>query len=94
MSTFDINFEAFKARKLQEGYDQVLERIWEPNFSNELHDHPFDTDAFVAQGEYWLTMDGKTSHLKKGDSFKVSRGVLHSERYGPEGAIFWAARKN
>jgi hypothetical protein len=37
MPTFDINFEAFKARKLQEGYDQVLEEFREPQFSNELH---------------------------------------------------------
>jgi mannose-6-phosphate isomerase-like protein (cupin superfamily) len=90
----DNNFEAFKARKSQEGYDQVLERVWEPNFFNEPHDHPFDTDAIVAQGEYWLTVDGKTTHFKTGDSFQVARGVVHSERYGPEGAVFWAARKN
>ncbi len=90
----DKNFEAFQVRKLNEGYDQVLERVWEANFSNEPHEHPFDTDAVVAQGEYWLTMDGQTTHYKTGDSFKVARGVVHSERYGEEGAVFWAARKN
>ena len=88
------NIEEFRTQKLQEGYDEVLERVWEPNFSNALHDHPFDTDAIVAKGEYWLTMDGKTMHLKTGDSFQVARGVVHSERYGPQGAVFWAARKN
>ena len=31
---------------------------------------------------------------KAGDTFLVARGVVHSERYGPEGAVFWAARKN
>jgi quercetin dioxygenase-like cupin family protein len=89
----DTNFDAFRARKLKEGFDQVLERVWAPHFSNEPHDHPFDTDAIVAQGEYWLTLGGQTLHLKVGDRFEVPRGVVHSERYGPEGAVFWAARK-
>lgn len=87
-------FEAFKARKLSEGYDEVLLREWSPGFANEPHEHPFDTDAVVAQGEYWLTMNGQTTHFKTGEVFQVARGVTHSERYGAEGAVFWAARKN
>lgn len=87
-------FEQFQARKLAEGYDEVLQRVWEPHFVNETHSHPFDTDAVVAQGEYWLTVDGHTTHYKTGDAFQVARGVMHAERYGSEGAVFWAARKN
>ena len=87
-------FENFQARKLQEGHDEVLVREWAPGFSNEPHSHPFDTEAVVAQGDYWLTMNGQTTHYKTGDTFKVARGVMHSERYGTEGAVFWAARKN
>ena len=89
----DATFEAFQARKLQEGYDQVLLREWAPNFANEMHTHPFDTDAVVAQGEYWLTMNGQTTHYRQGDCFQVARGVAHAETYGPQGAVFWAARK-
>lgn len=87
-------FEAFQSRKLQEGYDEVLLREWAPDFANEPHTHPFDTDALVVQGEYWLTTEGQTTHYQAGDSFRVARGVTHSERYGPQGAVFWAARKN
>ena len=87
-------FESFKARKLSEGYDEILVREWEPGFANEPHEHPFDTDALVARGEYWLTLNGQTVHYKTGDVFKVARGVTHSEKYGAEGATFWAARKN
>ncbi len=90
----DDAFEAFKARKLSEGYDQVLVREWEPDFANEPHEHPFDTEVVVAQGEFWLTEGGHTTHFKAGDTFQVASGVTHSERYGPEGAVFWAARKN
>ena len=89
-----INFEAFKDQKIQEGFDEVLIRNWEPNFQNEMHSHPFDTDAIVADGEYWLTIGGEIRHLVTGDSFSVARGVMHSEKYGAQGAVFWAARKN
>lgn len=87
-------FEAFQVRKLQEGHDEVLLREWAAGFTNEPHTHPFDTDALVAQGEYWLTMNDQTTHYKAGDTFHVARGVVHSERYGVAGAVFWAARKN
>ncbi len=88
------SFEDFKIRKLSEGYDQVLLREWDANFANEPHVHPFDTDAIVAQGEFWLTLNDQTTHYQTGDAFKVARGVTHFEKYGPEGAVFWAARKN
>lgn len=86
-------FDTFQARKLSEGYDQVLVREWAPNFANEIHSHPFDTEALVAQGEFWLTIHGQTTHYQAGDRFHVARDVLHAERYGPQGAVFWAARK-
>jgi quercetin dioxygenase-like cupin family protein len=88
------SFEIFQDEKLQAGFDEVLVRKWEPNFQNEMHTHPFDTDAIVAEGEYWLTIGKEVRHLKVGDTFKVPRDVLHCEKYGPQGAIFWAARKN
>ena len=75
-------------------FDEVLLREWAPDFANERHIHPFDTDALVVQGEFWLTMNGQTMHHKTGDVFKVARGVTHFEKYGAQGAVFWAARKN
>jgi len=90
----DDSFDAFKSRKLSEGYDQVLVREWDPDFVTEPHEHPFDADAIVVKGELWLTTNGLTTHYKAGDAFKVGRGVTHAEKYGPEGAVFWAARKN
>lgn len=87
-------FEAFKTRKLNEGYNEALVREWEPGLILDPHAHPFDADALVVKGEFWLTMNGRTTHYKAGDAFKVGRGMTHSEQYGPEGAVFWAARKN
>ncbi|MFZ6772129.1 cupin domain-containing protein [Undibacterium sp. SXout7W] len=88
------DFETFKDEKLRLGFDEVLVRHWEPDTENKMHSHPFDTDAVVVQGEYWLTMGGQIRHLKTGDAFKVPRNIMHSEKYGHEGAVFWAARKN
>lgn len=88
-----VSFESFRDLKLKEGFDQVLIRPWEPHFSNEPHTHPFDTQALVVQGEYWLTVGDESTHFKTGDTFSLDRGVLHSEKYGSQGATFWAARK-
>lgn len=89
-----MTFDEFHRLKLAQGFDQVLEREWEALFENTQHVHPFDTDALVVRGEFWLTVDGQTRHVQAGDTFTMARGVLHAERYGPEGATFWAARKN
>lgn len=88
------NFESFKKTKLEEGFDEVLIRTWEPHFANEAHTHPFDTAALVSDGEFWLTLGDDVTHYQAGDTFRVARGVVHSERYGASGAVFWAARKN
>jgi mannose-6-phosphate isomerase-like protein (cupin superfamily) len=92
MST--TTFDAFKAKALASGFDEVLERIWAPNAVVDVHTHPFDVDALVTQGEFWLTCDGHTRHLRPGDTFALASHVPHDERYGPEGATFWVARKN
>ena len=39
------------------------------------------------------TPDG-VQHLLPGDCFTLQRQVLHDERYGPEGATYWVARRN
>ncbi len=87
-------YERFEQAARARGADEVLVREWAPDFENPLHEHPFDTDALVVRGEFWLTVDGQTRHFGVGDTFQLARGVLHAEKYGPQGATFWAARKN
>lgn len=88
------SFEDFSAEAKRRGADEVLVREWDANRETPVHDHPFDTRALVIRGEFWLTVDGQTHHLRPGDTFEVGRGTPHAERYGAEGATFWAARKN
>ena len=90
-----MDFETFKAQKLKEGFDEILVREWDANFQNQPHQHPFDVDALVVSGEFCLSVEGEGDrHLKAGDRFQLGRGITHHESYGPQGAVFWAARKN
>ncbi len=90
----DENFESFKAKALAAGFDEALVRQWPPGAVLAEHTHPFDADAVVTEGEMWLTCDGHTRHLKPGDTFVIAQGVPHAERYGPQGASYWVARRN
>lgn len=88
------SFEAFQAHWLAQGFDEVLERDWAPNTVLETHSHPFAARAVVTRGEMWLRVGGNTQHLRPGDAFALERDVPHAERYGPDGATYWVARKS
>jgi mannose-6-phosphate isomerase-like protein (cupin superfamily) len=87
------SFEIFRSRKLAAGADEVLERRWKPGQVVETHTHDFAVDALMVEGEMWLTCGGETRHLKAGDPFQLAEGAPHEERYGPQGAIYWVARR-
>lgn len=88
------DFQTFEANARAQGFDEVLERQWAPGTALATHTHPFAVQALVVQGEMWLTIDGEIRHLHPGDTFAFDRDVPHAERYGDEGATFWAARRN
>lgn len=88
------SFEAFAADARARGFDEVLERRWAPGTVLDTHTHDFGVDAIVTQGEMWLGCGGKTRHLRPGDRFALEARVPHDERYGPEGATYWVARRS
>ena len=87
-------FADFEQRALAEGFDQVLQREWDPGAVAAEHTHPFAVKAVMVRGDLWLTCSGETRHLRAGDSFEIAHGAPHAERYGHEGATFWAARRH
>jgi hypothetical protein len=87
-------FAAFEADALAAGFDEVLERRWAPDTVLDTHTHAFGVEAVVTQGELWLSCEGSTRHLLPGDGFTLDPEVPHAERYGPEGATYWVARRN
>jgi len=84
---------AFRADALAAGFDEVLEREWAPDTVVETHTHSFAVEAVVVRGEMWLSCEGQTRHLRQGEVFTLAHDVPHAERYGPEGAAYWAARR-
>jgi hypothetical protein len=88
------SIEEFKSFACGAGFDEVIERVWKPNTTVDTHTHPFAVRALVTQGEMWLTCQGSTRHLKPGDTFTLDRDEPHAERYGADGATYWAARRN
>jgi AraC-like ligand binding domain len=87
-------FAAFESEARARGFDEVLERRWAPGQIVPEHSHDFDADALMTEGELWLTRAGETRHLLPGDTFALARGELHAERYGPQGGVYWVARRN
>ena len=90
----DITLAEFETRALAQGFDEVLTREWAPGQVVGTHSHPFDVSALVVRGGLLLSVDGQDRHLSPGQPFELARGVPHEERYGPEGATFWVARRN
>ena len=87
------SFAEFESAALAQGFDTVLEREWAPDAQLQTHTHAFAVQALVTRGELWLTCDGQTRHLQTGDRFSLDPEVPHAERYGPQGATFWVARR-
>lgn len=50
----NLDFESFSQDVEAHGFDQVLERHWEPLAVADSHAHPFDAKAVVVRGEMWL----------------------------------------
>lgn len=88
------SFEAFQAAALAQGFDEVLVREWLPDQVVGTHSHPFAVQARVVRGELWLRCGDVTSHIPAGGGFELARDLPHDERYGPEGATFWVARRH
>jgi quercetin dioxygenase-like cupin family protein len=87
-------FGEFEAAARAEGFDEVLTRDWSPGQVMDTHTHPFAVKALVTAGELWLTVGGDTRHLTAGDRFELAKDIPHAERYGEQGATFWAARRH
>ena len=87
-------FEDFKSSALAKGCSEVLVREWTPNQVVDEHSHQFKAEALIVEGEMWLIVNGNVQHLGVGDTFNLQPHVLHSEKYGPKGAVYWVARTN
>lgn len=88
-----MTFDEFTQEAQALGYQETLSRSWDPLTVLATHTHPFDAKALVTAGEMWLTVGSQTQHLLVGDRFELRRDTPHDERYGPQGATYWVARR-
>ena len=84
--------KTFETELKKEGYE-VMTNTTPGAKVNPEHSHPFDVRAMVIQGALTLTRDGTTRTYKSGETFSMPKGCLHSESYGPEGAVTLFGRK-
>lgn len=87
------SFSEFEAGAKAQGFDEVLERRWQPGQVVATHSHPFDANALLVEGEMWLQVGDRTQHIETGGTFELARNTPHSERYGSGGAVYWVARR-
>lgn len=90
----DLDRLAFVDRALADGYDEVVDRPWAAGLKLDTHQHPFALRVHVARGSVTLTVGGQSRDYGEGEGFELDAGVPHAEFYGPDGALFWVARRH
>jgi hypothetical protein len=94
VTTATLTLEDYEAAMRTKGFTEVAVRDWDAASVVPTHQHPFAVKALIVRGEMWLTVGDDTQHLQVGDSFVLDHQQPHAERYGSEGATYWAARRN
>ena len=83
----------YRKRLAADGYTEVLEKTIEPHSSNELHEHPYDAQLYIAAGELTLGTPSGDQTFRPGDVCVVLRNSRHYERYGESGARLVIGRR-
>lgn len=87
------NLLEFTAQAMDDGFEEILQKEWEPNLSLEMHTHPYDVRVQLASGQVRLSLAAGVQTYEAGQGFYLARNTEHAEQYGPQGATFWVARK-
>lgn len=84
--------QTFESELKRDGYEISTSTTTGAKVNSE-HSHPFDVLAMVLEGALTLTSGGTTTTYRAGETFTMAKGCLHSESYGPEGAVTLVGRK-
>ena len=74
-------------------YSEIVTVTREADAFLDTHSHPFDAKALVLRGELRICIADTARLYRAGDIFHVQARCEHSERYGPQGVTYLAARK-
>ncbi len=81
----------FETKVAAEGYT-IVKRSVGPSAGLDDHDHDYDVWGLVTEGDFQITVDGRTDHYPAGSEFRLAAGCPHSERAGPDGASLVVGR--
>jgi hypothetical protein len=88
-----MDITAIESKWASEGY--AVQRKRSPaHLSTQPYSHPFDARVFILAGEFTLTSQGQSRVFYRWEHFDIPAGCLHSEHFGPEGAVFLIGRKH
>ncbi len=76
----DLPIEKVVGRLFQGEHGQICFFEFEPPNDVPPHSHARQW-GIVIDGEMWLTIDGETKLMQKGDSYFIPAGVMHSARF-------------
>ena len=88
-----MNRQTFEDELKRDGYE-VAESTTPGAKVNPEHSHPFDVRAMVLKGAITITSGSQAKTYRPGDTWDLTRGCLHAESYGPEGAVVLLGRKS
>jgi quercetin dioxygenase-like cupin family protein len=84
--------QTFEAALKRDGYEILINTT--PGVKvNPVHSHPFDVRAMVLKGAITIRSGDEVKTYRPGETWDLVRGRLHSESYGPEGAVVLFGRK-
>jgi quercetin dioxygenase-like cupin family protein len=84
---------AFEAALARDGYTETVERTLPPDEATPDHTHPFDARLLILSGSLTYGTGDTRQTYQAGESFEVTRGTLHAEIAGLEGASYLAGRR-
>jgi quercetin dioxygenase-like cupin family protein len=84
--------QTFEAGLKRDGYE-ILTNTTQGAKVNPVHSHPFDVRAMVLKGAITIKADGEARTYVPGETWDLARGRLHSESYGPKGAVVLFGRR-
>lgn len=88
-----MNSEQFLQLLRRDGFPEPVVVQQEPNGRLGVHEHSFEVQALVVEGDITIEIDGFSKIYKTGEIFHLKLNQPHAESYGPEGVKYLASRK-
>lgn len=88
-----MNRQEFEMQVGADGYTEVEAQNIAPRLGKGNHRHPFAVRGIVLSGAFIVKQDDVTLTYAPGDIFSVSKGKLHDEWVGADGAHVLVGRK-